>query len=111
MLGGQQEEGCRVVYLVQREHHQSYLWHHYQNEIIQDRHINSVQDGTKCRSPIFCVDKDMVEKSHTTLYSICKEYLNHPLGFTLSTPSLVFFYFVRIINIETRHTTAITCFQ
>ena len=52
MLGGQQEEGCRVVYHVQREHHQSYLWHHYQNESIQDRQIYSVQDGTKCRSTI-----------------------------------------------------------
>ena len=28
-------------------------------------------------------------QSHTTPLSICKEYLNHPLGLTLSTPSLV----------------------
>ena len=52
MSGSQQEEGCRVFYLVQREHHQSYLWHHHQNESIQDRQIYSVQDGTKCRSTI-----------------------------------------------------------
>ena len=39
--------------------------------------------------PISHVDKDMVEQSHTTLYSMCKEYLNHPLGLTLLTPSLV----------------------
>ena len=32
-LGGQQEEG-RVVHHVQREHHQSYLLHHYQNASI-----------------------------------------------------------------------------
>ena len=35
------------------------------------------------------MDKDMVEQSHTTPYSIWKEYLNHPLGLTLSTPGLV----------------------
>ena len=58
MLGGQQDGGCRVVYHVQREHHQSYLWHHYQNQSIQDRHIYSVQDGTKFRSFIFQVNKD-----------------------------------------------------
>ena len=34
------------------------------------------------------------EQSHTTPYSICKEYLNHPLGLTLSTPSLVIFTFL-----------------
>ena len=39
------------------------------------------------------VDKDMVEQSHTTPKSICKEYLNHPLGLTLSTPGLVSHYY------------------
>ena len=86
MSGGQQEEGCRVVYHVQREHHQSYLWHHYQNDSIQDRHIYSVQDGTKCTGcPISLVNKDMVEQSHTTPES----NTTHPLGLTLSTPGLV----------------------
>ena len=31
----------------------------------------------------------MVERFHTTPKSIGKEYLNHPLGLTLSTPGLV----------------------
>ena len=31
-------------------------------------------------------------QSHTTPLSICKEYLNHPLGLTLSTPGLVIPY-------------------
>ena len=31
----------------------------------------------------------MVEQSHSTPESICKEYINHPLGLTLSTPALV----------------------
>ena len=35
------------------------------------------------------VVKDMVELSHTTPESICKEYLNHPLDLTLSNPGLV----------------------
>ena len=30
-LGGQREEGHGVVHHIQREHHQSYLMHHYQN--------------------------------------------------------------------------------
>ena len=42
-----------------------------------------------CRSPISHVDKDMVEQYHTNPQSISKEYLNHPLGLTLSTPGLV----------------------
>ena len=29
--GGQREEGHGVVHHVQGEHHQTYLWHHYQN--------------------------------------------------------------------------------
>ena len=49
---------------------------------------NSVQDGTRCMQ-VSHVDKDMVEQSHTTPQSICKQYLNHPLGLTLSTTSLV----------------------
>ena len=35
------------------------------------------------------VDKDMVEQSNTTPLCLCKEYLNHPLGLTFSTPGLV----------------------
>ena len=35
------------------------------------------------------VGKYTVEKSHTTPSSICKEYFNHSLGLTLSTPGLV----------------------
>ena len=62
-----------------------YLLHHYQNASIQGRQI-------QCRIyqlQVSHVDKDMVEQSHTTPYTICKEYLNHPLGLTLSTPGLV----------------------
>ena len=33
----------------------------------------------------------MVEQSHTNPWSICKEYLDHPLGLTLSTPGLDLF--------------------
>ena len=36
----------------------------------------------------------MVEQSHTTPLSICKEYLSHPLGLTLSTPGRVVISFV-----------------
>ena len=32
--------------------------------------------------------QDMVKQSHATPQSICKEYLNHPLGLTLETPGL-----------------------
>ena len=35
------------------------------------------------------IDKAILKQSHTTPYSICKEYLNHPLGLTLSIPGLV----------------------
>ena len=49
MLGGQQDEGFRVVYHVQREHCGT----------IQNRHIYLVQDGTKCRFPISHVYNDM----------------------------------------------------
>ena len=61
--GGQREEGHGVVHHVQGEHYQPYLLHHYQNASIQGRQI-------KCRMEL-------------------KEYLNHPLGLTLSTPGLV----------------------
>ena len=49
---------------------------------------------TKSRSPISHVEKNMVEQSSTVLNSqsiTYKEYLNHILGLTLSTPGLVFF--------------------
>ena len=87
MLGGQQEEGCRVVYHVQREHHQSYLWHHYQNDSIQDRHIYSVQDGTKCWSPISDLDKDMPWwNSPTLLLSQSVRSFKPSLGLDLIDP-------------------------
>ena len=38
----------------------------------------------------------MVEQSQTTPESICKEYMNHPLGLTLSTPGLVSYQFQRL---------------
>ena len=49
-----------------------------------------MQDGPTVGLPR---DKGMVEQSHTNPESICKEYLNHPLGLTLSTPGLVCFNF------------------
>ena len=68
--GGQQEEGLGVVHQVQEEHHQTYLLHHYQNATIQDRQIQCRKDQTQ----VSHVEKDMVEQSHTTPLSICKEY-------------------------------------
>ena len=39
--GGQRQEGHGVVHRVQGEHHQTYLYHHYQNARIQGRQILS----------------------------------------------------------------------
>ena len=58
------------------------------NASIQDRKFQCRMDQMQ----VSHVDKDMVEQSHTTPSSICEEYLNHPLGLTLSTPGLVFTY-------------------
>ena len=85
--GGQREVGHGVVHHVQWEHHQSYLVHPYQNASIQGRQI-------QCR------------KNQMQIY---KEYLNHPLGLTLSAPGLVlilhllrtlFIWYSRITNVK-----------
>ena len=61
------------------------MLHLFQNASIQDRQIQYRKDQMQ----VSHVDKDMVKKSCTTPYSICKEYFNQPSGLTLSTPSLV----------------------
>ena len=44
------------------------------------------------------VDKDILKQSRTIPQSIYKEYLNHPLGLTLSTLGLVVYYFHLLRN-------------
>ena len=57
--GGQGEEGHAVVHHVQQEHHQTYLFHHYQNASIQGRHIQCRKD----QMHVSYVGKNMVEHS------------------------------------------------
>ena len=63
----------------------------YQNSSIQGTQIQIRKDQME----VSHAEKNMVEQSSTVPYSqsiICKEYLNHTLGLTLSTPGLVIRY-------------------
>ena len=47
---------------------------------------------------VFLVNKNMVKQSSTVPLSIHKEYLNHTLGLTLSTPGLFHIVSVNLNN-------------
>ena len=57
------------------------------------------------------VEKNMVEQSSTVPNTIYKEYLNHTLGLTLSTPGLVIYIDVDIDIAMCNFKVVVVCFN